>query len=65
MRSMRSLSFESCVTQLLNDRVDEVGATRFRRMVCRRVEGEGVVALKASGKTAERRRSAIRAVWLP
>ena len=57
---MRSLSLESCVTQLLNDRVDETGAMLFVWMVCRRIEGEELVVLQVGGATAEQGHSAVR-----
>ena len=56
---MRSLSPQFCVTQLLNDRVDEVGALLFGWMACRRIEGNGFVAIEIGGTTAERGHCAV------
>ena len=50
---MRSLSLESCVTQLLNDRVDKTGAMLFGWIACRRVEGKELVALQVGGTAVE------------
>ena len=58
--SMRSLSLHTCVTQLLNDRIDETGAMLFGWMARRRVEGKEVVALQIGGATADRRQFAVR-----
>lgn len=51
---MRALSPQFCVTQLLDDRVDEVGALLFGWMACRWVEGKELVAIQVGGVTAER-----------
>ena len=56
---MRSLSPQFCVTQLLNDRVDEVGALLFGWMACRRIEGKELVAVQVGGITAERGHCAV------
>jgi len=50
--SMRSLSLQFCVTQLLNNRVDEIRAMLFGWMAGRRVESKERVALKIGGTTA-------------
>lgn len=57
---MRSLSLESCVMQLLNDRVDETGAMLFGWMACRGVEGEELVAIQVGGTIAEQGHCAVR-----
>ena len=57
---MRSLSLESCVMQLLNDRVDETGAMLFGWMACRGVEGKELVAIQVGGTAAGQGHSAAR-----